>query len=347
MDSLSHKIQLAQHMGFMECEDYITMLAIIGDLKNLQKEPRLHNRTACAAALGGHLNILEWLYQKNAPMNKVMKAASKTDQIHILEWGILHGLNLNHKCMIGAVESGSIQTMQWLHEHGVNITCECYIRVNRDLEKAEWLYANNCICTHKECRALLDHFIENNNLSMINWLYEHGANMQNTVKLAAQTNNTEVLEWCIRKAFVISPAEINIVGKHCDFYIFKEMVTHGAPIEEIGHHVAYRFAYEGNLDALEWLKENKISTKKALTGALSGKNWTSILWSLENLSIDKTKVLPKAIRYTNIKLVTMLYNLGYPLSYDCYRKLRSYRSRDLFDKTQWLREHKCPTSVTY
>jgi hypothetical protein len=323
---LSQNMHLAYSMNFMEREDITTVMALIGDISGLKKEMRLHNRTACAAAIGGNLEILEWLYQIDAPMHLVMEAAAKNNKLNILKWGIQKGLKFGQKCLVDVIAFSSIETMEWILQHGCTLDYRCYLGVGTDLQKANWLASKGCYCTKQECHKLVDTFVSAGNLTMIKWIAQANSSskreaLEPIVYLAAVYQQKEILLWATLEGFPVSGETLEIIGETCSFKTLKEIIFHGAPIELLCPTIPQRFAWEGNLEALKWFNDNNVNMQLAYKGAFKGQNEEVIDWVLENLSVPSEKVMPRAVRYCTIEYLEKLFAKGYPITNRCYRHL--------------------------
>jgi len=344
MQSLTKKLWLAYRMNFMEKEDIITVMAMIGDIDGLRKTNSIHARVACAAALGGHLEIIKWCFEHGSSMHGVMEAAAQTGHVSILEWGFQNELMLTQKCLWGALESGTIECLEWLSEHDAPLDAKCYKFIGQDTEKADWLMSKRCYCTKDECYLLIQEFVINENTIMLKWMHDHEVDLEPVIPMAIHHRKDEVILWAIRQSLPISEDDLNMIGGIVSFQTFREMIIHGAPIERVGQIIPQRFAWEGNIEALKWLKMNGVDMRKTLKGAFKGKDQETIKWAFENTPFSKEQVISDAIRYMPLTFLKELLVRGYPLTSQCYRALKKFIIKDRHEKLKWLDENKCPKS---
>ena len=186
-----------------------------------------------AAAEGGHLKTLQWLYlnyinEFRLDDGTVCKAAVESGSLDVLQWAHHKGFSLDHEAFEAAVTGGSLEILDWLWHNG----CQAQDPINPEFEAdlffwpshdgridvLEWLFSKGFqpdfsawICPAKignfavlEC--LLEHNCPGNEvvcptaagvgtLDVVKWARNHGFPWTNTMPSALIGGHTEIVSW--------------------------------------------------------------------------------------------------------------------------------------------------------
>ena len=89
---------------------------------------KLDDETSAQAAKEGHIHILEWALAQGCDMNSVALNAAIHGQLAVLQWAVgTQGLLVTAKAPAQAAEMGHLECLQWMIEHGVRwIKKDCF-----------------------------------------------------------------------------------------------------------------------------------------------------------------------------------------------------------------------------
>lgn len=69
------------------------------------------------AVRGGHLNVMEWLYEKKYPyINLTLVEAAKCENLKIMKWLYEKGCRMTSAVFNCAIERENLEILEWLHE---------------------------------------------------------------------------------------------------------------------------------------------------------------------------------------------------------------------------------------
>ena len=131
-------------------------------------------RTSCAAATGGHLEVLQWLRGNGrCPWNiRMCSAAAQGGHLEVLQWLRANGCPWDATTCYCAARGGHLEVLQWLRANGCpwgRFTCS-YAAYYGHLAVLQWARANGCPWDRYTYRnaALGGH------LEMLQWLCATG-----------------------------------------------------------------------------------------------------------------------------------------------------------------------------
>ena len=105
-------------------------------------------RTSCAAATGGHLEVLQWLRGNGrCPWNiRMCSAAAQGGHLEVLQWLHANGCPWDTETCSGAARGGHLEVLLWARANGcpwdLN-TCQ-EAATGGHFEVLQWLRANGC-----------------------------------------------------------------------------------------------------------------------------------------------------------------------------------------------------------
>ena len=123
-----------------------TLRCCSGRARTAARGTRTH--TCSAAALGGHLEVLQWARANGCPWDRwtcTADYAARGGSIEVLEWLRTNGCPWDSKTCKSAAEGGHLEVLQWLRANGCpwNEGTEKAAEGGH-LEVLQWLRANGC-----------------------------------------------------------------------------------------------------------------------------------------------------------------------------------------------------------
>ena len=214
-----YTVAFTAHNGHIEC------------LKFLREEAEVEwsEKTACAAAEAGHLNILKYCASRNCKMTAdVMAFAAFGGSLECVEFLHKIGVPWSREVCIYAAQSGSCNTLKRLYELGCPLNEDAcseaalhgYLEVLKFLrndlncpwdsltpalaslggnkEVLEWCFENNCpVCAHSPVNAA-----RNGHCECLKILYEHNAPLNGHIlRVARMYKQHECLKFALKNNF--------------------------------------------------------------------------------------------------------------------------------------------------
>ncbi|SOB74041.1 ankyrin repeat [Cedratvirus lausannensis] len=128
----------------------------------------------CAdAALGGHLEVLKWARANGCPWDTwTCRNAAAGGHLEVLQWARSQGCPWNENTCAYAAGSGHLEILQWLRANGCPWDQEtCYSAATGGcLETLKWAFENGCPWTNNACVTAY----MNNRTNIIEWMKENG-----------------------------------------------------------------------------------------------------------------------------------------------------------------------------
>jgi hypothetical protein len=146
----------------------------------------------------GRLEIVKWLYEVNPDDVRFasMAVVARNGHIHVLEWMLTIGRQLNENVFSSAIESRSIPLLEWLYAHKCPWTEQVYHYACEGgyNDVVKWLHGKNAP------GSLLDIASDAGNLPILEWLDPHidDLRLEHTTR-AAQNGDVDVLFWLIER----------------------------------------------------------------------------------------------------------------------------------------------------
>lgn len=153
-----------------------------------------------AAADGGHLDILTWLWANGSRecSTDAMDFAAINNHLHVLKWLHAHtSVGCTHQAMDGAATRGNFEVLKWLHANrteGCTTEAMDFAAGNGLLEIVQWLHEHR---TEGCTVTAMDTAGEQGHLDMIQWLYANRTEgcSPDAIAEAARRGNLEVVRW--------------------------------------------------------------------------------------------------------------------------------------------------------
>jgi len=153
------------------------------------------------AAMGGHLHVLQWLYEnKLCYMSIIPSAAAKEGHLHVLKWAKDHGYTsfTPHVCERAAY-GGHLEIIKWLWINNCRWTESVSFSAARNghLDILKWEKDNGCITWNP---GLYDSASCGGHLEIIKWLRENGCPWSTwSCSEAIVYDNLHVLQWLVKE----------------------------------------------------------------------------------------------------------------------------------------------------
>ncbi len=107
-----------------------------------------------SAAVSGNVQMLEYCISTfDAKLNSIVAdAAAVRGHLHLLDWLHEHAAPISDSICVLAAVSGHLEILKWAQQHGFTpSSMACTLARNHSIR--EWLHANNCRCQHAETVA--------------------------------------------------------------------------------------------------------------------------------------------------------------------------------------------------
>jgi hypothetical protein len=158
-----------------------------------------------AAAIGGHLNVLQWLRKQSPPCpwnKKTCKAAARGGHMKVLQWLRKQSppCPWNEQTCMAAAEGGNLDVLKWLRAHGCpwnKRTCQAAARGGH-MEVLKWARKNGCPWDARTCAKAAG----GGHLEVLKWLRDNGCPWDFRTPEAAFSNRRwDVLKWAIENGY--------------------------------------------------------------------------------------------------------------------------------------------------
>jgi hypothetical protein len=177
-------------------------LHILKWLRSLQPPCTWKQNICCAAAEGGHLDILIWLKQEGCNINIcTANTAAQNGQINILKWLKQQDCPMDEWTCSWAAQNGHFETLCWLKENGCNwdtVTCSNAV-LGGHLEILKWARAQNPPCPWDEWTCNMA--VRKGNLEILDWAIYNGCpfNYQSLCKIAKENENQVIINYLMER----------------------------------------------------------------------------------------------------------------------------------------------------
>jgi hypothetical protein len=214
----------------------------------------------CKAARGGHLDVLEWIFEeKYIYMSEVYKCAVEGGHVNVLQWARkkriwLYNHDDEHSLSYIAANRGDRATLEWLRDNdfewGMD-TCTGAASGGH-LETLKWLRAEGC----EWGSGVYTCAVQNGHLPILKWASENGLSTENTDVCAycAQQGNLEMLQWARANGFPWGYYTIRWAAFNNKLEILKWAHANGCTAINTRSHELYGSGISWELR--EWFKEN-------------------------------------------------------------------------------------------
>lgn len=158
-----------------------------------------HRAVAEAAARGGHLHVLQWLHEQNAPCPAtVMDEAAHRGHLEVVQWLFKHRIEgCTHRATMMAALYGRLSMVQWLFEHNLG-SIDTHVMSKAihsgNLELVQFLHSQVKTCRWwrgSEMQVAASHGY----LSIVEWLYFNDLGGYVDLNLVASNGHTHVAQF--------------------------------------------------------------------------------------------------------------------------------------------------------
>ena len=212
-------------------------------------------KTACCeAALGGHLETLQWLKSLQYPWKEteaIAALAIKGGHLDIVKWLYKNECQFPEDCCDYAAMGGSLETLKWLREKGFGWSGEAITHAagRGHLHILQWLLLedrneNRIHFFLYSSAAVKGHF------EILKWAKSHGIQDNCTsedIALASVfSGNLEMLQWILQE----------FPSKSEKLMMYATTVEMLEWLKSAGYQAKNTAAWRGNIPALQWLIKN-------------------------------------------------------------------------------------------
>jgi hypothetical protein len=245
------------------------------------------------AAIEGRPEMFEWLLSQGAfatslSRNKVHRNVAKHGHIHILEM-LSNQQSLCYEAYVGAIKGNQLEVLEWLWKHNCpdgNYLYEVAIRKG-NISMMQWL-RNHGFNISKN--AFMETAARNNFVMMkliYKWLYSRVGNYVHATRSAIRNGNLEMLRWLKKHDLLIIDGNIYEAaaeGGHIDVMI---RLHEEIQIQiEISSDIFNASARNGHVHILEYLiaQGHVIPNFVIMTAAANG-HLNILVWAFDNSGI--------------------------------------------------------------
>ena len=278
-------------------------------------------KTACfKAALGGHLDTLQWLKTLKYPWKEteaISAHAIRGGHLNIVQWLYNNECDFADNCCDYAEMGGSLETLQWLHKKGFGWSGKAFSHAAKKgyLDILQWLLLEN---SNDYTIFLYSNAAAKGHFEILKWAKKHGIQDSCTAEdiafWAASIGNLEMLQWVLEN-FPSTPENL--------------------------------MAHASSVEMLEWLKSAGYQPHSALGRAAGRGNIDVLRWLLENNGMEDYDDMQYACAYAarngKLEALKWLREKGCPWSASTIE----YASNNLHsDVAKWTIENGCPIDST-
>ena len=270
----------------------------------------------CAAALGGHLETLQWLKALEYPWKEteaISAYAIKGGHLKIVKWLYREDCDFPENCCDFAALGGSLEALKWLHKNGFGWSEQAisYAARRGHLDILQWLLLEN---VHPFSFHLYSTAAANGHFEILKWAKKHGIHdsciNDDIVIAAASSGNREILQWALGK-FSCKPEKLMM--------------------------------YANSVEMLEWLKSAGYKPGSALITAAGRGNIPALQWLVKNNANLEDYACARAAGSGNLEALKWLREKGCPWSSSTIE----YASNGLHsDVAKWAIDNGCPIDST-
>ena len=231
-----------------------------------RRKRKLSYDVAYSAALGGHLDLLKWLWEIKCNMHHAMKCSAQIGHREAIEWGISVGLSMEG-CIARAARNSDLNMMKFLKERGAELDSACYVSVmnrntNDRMAKLDWLHERNCPVSDETIVAAG----LSEDLTAVEWLARNfpQLDLNSLMAPAAQRGSIAILEWGLENGLNLNKqCMISAAGKST-LETMKWLRAHNCP----WNHKAYTAAViASDPEKVEWLHQMRCPLPQNTTKA--------------------------------------------------------------------------------
>lgn len=223
----------------------------------VQKRGGVCHVDACAAAAeGGCVEILEWLYvTKGHPIKlSVLNEAALHGHMNVLSWATIRCqcVRNSYTCM-RAAQGGHLEILKWLQTHKFpwdESTCTMAARGGH-LNILQWARANGCPWDTKTCAQAAG----KGRFELLQWASAHGCPWdEETCASAAEGGHLKLLRWVRAHGCPWDSRTCTYAAIQGHFKIFHWARTNGCPWKN--ERILLYAIRHNNMDMFEWARSN-------------------------------------------------------------------------------------------
>eukprot|EP01127_Copromyxa_protea_P004718 TRINITY_DN14548_c0_g1_i1.p1 TRINITY_DN14548_c0_g1~~TRINITY_DN14548_c0_g1_i1.p1 ORF type:complete len:404 (-),score=76.53 TRINITY_DN14548_c0_g1_i1:174-1361(-) len=248
-------------------------------------------RAFYVACLQGHVEILDWLYERREDLldseyeewkEDLCYAAAFKGNIDALIWARNHGCPWNANTMAGAIASGKYNVVRWAMENGCPV------------DSGDMRHAATC-GNNEIFRSLLDRGFDwdpnaiacgvagSGNLELLKWVIERGACVEDSdifvYAIRFCNGDTEILDF-LKKAGCPLPRKCDIFASTGNIDLVKWARSNLCKFDV---QTCVNAAASGSLELLKWLRECNCPWHwKTTEEAAVNQNWDIVKWAVLN-----------------------------------------------------------------
>lgn len=291
------------------------------------------------AAAGGHVRVLQWLFEKGYAKNEdlIAKAAASKAQVPVLVWLYRQSYGVTQwgtTALVAAAERGHQDTLQWLHAHGVPWSAAaCSAAAQRgQLETLKWLREQGCPWDSVTCRAAAAH------LETLTWAVENGAEFDHVAcaTAAAADTHLQTLQYVMSAANSWTEEDLLQVSIEAANNGNLEVLQwlHAEQWLDV-RCLASCAVVEGNIALLEWAHKIGAPPCDALEDAADCERLDILKWLHAHDCPPDEDIFALAVARNNLELLNWLLECGCPRGGKILSTVASHAN---LNTLKWLRE---------
>lgn len=233
-----------------------------------------------SAASGGHIKVLEWLYEKGCVFDEeTIQAAIENGKLSAITWLREKGCPWDVVCFVAAADLGKIDILYFIYNSGVSLNHIQIIEGASLMGQSDtvfWLRSIGCDWdesisiaaakgNHLELlkrlrkngcpwdEETLDIAVSENNFELSKWAFENGCPLSDSIiTFAISSNNIELIKWLRSIGGQWDEETTEIAASLGYIDILDYLIQNGCPYENLDF-----TAIENNqLDCLKWIHKN-------------------------------------------------------------------------------------------
>ena len=295
----------------------LTFLKKILEIKHVPKKFININSIICGAAVGNHLNVLDWLIENNYKVDK------------------------NNKYIAYCVAKGNhFESLKQLKKNGYRIqnnSTEVSIKKENNMDMIRWLI-NEMNCYNELCTKIA---IQKNRLDILEILHKKSDKYNNIVcDTAIEVGNFNILKWGMARGYCVEVQSCSDRNQGGHIYMLNWLVENKFPInciDKLSRNAAFagnisvlnwivdngyyiekpkmlsqNAAYGGQLEVLQWCKKQGFSLYKYICSIAVDKRYFEILkWCVVNYCKLSQEMVNNIIGIGDKQIIKWIFDMGY------------------------------------
>ncbi len=191
-----------------------------------------------AAAMKGHLSIIEWIIAKNESIDiksfYLVDTVAYSGHLSLLKWLIEHGCTMSTRALTNIATSGNFEMIKWSYQQNfstmINTMCSASA-TSGCLPLVKWLVATYTTADGLSLDKIARNAIINGHIDVIEYLYNEKLVVLSGAELfsAVKTGHLSIIKFARRNGFIWDDRLCASAIHYNDLRILKWVIKNGCP----------------------------------------------------------------------------------------------------------------------